>query len=369
MKVRTNILIEKEILVSAHEMGLNVSKSCENSLKQLIRAMQSINQPNGNMQQPFLNECSFAKENSKEPRAGIEPATCSLQGCEDGANTHTPIDWEAFMTWLEETQKLRHRVALNKVSYSKKYGHCLLERNLAEVRDLRETLRPNVIKALASLSKYLGIYQDFKKMLSDFGLQWVGKSSSDIMIERLQKVKDPNQIYAWIKETKEARPDLSDLLDLMAYTGLRLSEAINSYNLIIQLNAKGESYLCEEYYNEKTQTLEHFKHKETFLRSTKKAFVSFVPRELITRITQNQPTSYDSIHGDFVRDGRSMKFSDIREAHATFMTKYLREAEIDFLHGRCASSVFMRNYFNPALIGDLEARAMQGIQGIQERIK
>jgi intergrase/recombinase len=272
----------------------------------------------------------------------------------------------AFMTWLEETQKLRHRVALNKVSYSKKYGHCLLERNLAEVRDLRETLRPNVIKSLASLSKYLGIYQDFKKMLSDFGLQWVGKSSSDIMIERLQKVKDPNQIYAWIKETKEVRPDLSDLLDLMAYSGLRLSEAINSYNLIIELHGKKK---LREYYNDETQTLEHFKHKEIFLRSTKKAFVSFVPRELITKITQNQQTSYDSIHGDFQRDGRPMKFSDVREAHATFMTKYLREAEIDFLHGRCASSVFMRNYFNPALIGDLQARAMQGISEIQEKVR
>jgi len=270
------------------------------------------------------------------------------------------------MTWLEENQKLRHRVALNKVSYSKKYGHCLLERNLAEVRDLRETLRPNVIKSLASLSKYLGIYQDFKKMLSDFGLQWVGRSSSDIMIDRLQKVKDPNQIYTWIKETKDVRPNLSDLLDLMAYSGLRLSEAISSYNLIIELWEKKK---LREYYNDETQTLEHFKYKEIFLRSTKKAFISFAPKWLISRITQNQPTSYDAIHGDFVRDGRPMKFSDIREAHATFMTKYLREAEIDFLHGRCASSVFMRNYFNPALIGDLEARAMQGISEIQEKVR
>ncbi len=270
------------------------------------------------------------------------------------------------MTWLEDNQKLRHRVALNKVSYSKKFYQCLLNRDLSQVRDLRDTLRPNVIKSLASLSKYLGIYQDFKKMLSDFGLQWVGKSSSDIMIERLQKVKDPNQIYAWIKEVKVARPDLSDLLDLMAYSGLRLSEAISSYNLIIQLHREGK---LKEYYNKETQTLEHFKHKETFLRSTKKAFISFIPRELILRIIQNQPTSYDSIHGDFQRDGRPMKFSDVREAHATFMTKYLKEAEIDFLHGRCASSVFMRNYFNPALIGDLEARAIKGIQEIQEKVR
>jgi intergrase/recombinase len=257
-------------------------------------------------------------------------------------------------------------VAQDKVNYSKKFYQCLLNRDLSRVRDLRDSLRPNVIKALASLSKYLGIYQDFKKMLLDFGLQWIGRSSSDIMIDRLQKVKDPNQIYTWIKETKGARPDLSDLLDLMAYTGLRLSEAINSYNLIIELHGKKK---LREYYNDETQTLEHFKHKDTFLRTTKKAFVSFAPRELITRITQNQPTSYDSIHGDFVRDRRPMKFSDIREAHATFMTKYLREAKIDFLHGRCASSVFMRNYFNPALIGDLKARAFQGIQEIRGMIQ
>jgi len=310
-----------------------------------------------------------------EPRAGIEPATYSLQGYDDGHQTangisemaaiHT-IDWEAFMSWLEDTQKLRHKVAQDKVNYSKKFYQCLLNRDLSRVRDLRDSLRPNVIKALASLSKYLGIYQDFKKMLSDFGLQWIGRSSSDIMIDRLQKVKDPNQIYAWIKETKEARPDLSDLLDLMAYTGLRLSEAINSYNLIIELHGKKK---LREYYNDETQTLEHFKHKEIFLRTTKKAFISFVPRELILTIMQMELTSYDAIHGDFTRDGRPMKFSDVREAHATFMTKYLKEAEIDFLHGRCGNSVFMRNYFNPALIGDLEDRTMQGIREIQEKVR
>jgi hypothetical protein len=29
----------------------------------------------------------------------------------------------------------------------------------------------------------------------------------------------------------------------------------------------------------------------------------------------------------------------------------------------------MRNYFNPALIGDLEARAIKGIQEIQEKVR
>jgi len=43
------------------------------------------------------------------------------------------------------------------------------------------------------------------------------------------------------------------------------------------------------------------------------------------------------------------------------MTRFLNPAEIDFLQGRVSASVFMRNYFNPALIKDLKKRVFQGI--------
>jgi hypothetical protein len=39
----------------------------------------------------------------------------------------------------------------------------------------------------------------------------------------------------------------------------------------------------------------------------------------------------------------------------------LKESEIDFLHGRVSTSVFMRNYFNPALIGDLKERVFKAV--------
>ncbi len=35
MKVRTNVLIEREVLEKTRELGLNVSKACENALKNL----------------------------------------------------------------------------------------------------------------------------------------------------------------------------------------------------------------------------------------------------------------------------------------------------------------------------------------------
>ncbi len=58
----------------------------------------------------------------------------------------------------------------------------------------------------------------------------------------------------------------------------------------------------------------------------------------------------------------------IREAHATLMTKHLKDNEVDFLHGRVTSNVFMRNYFNPALIVDLRTRAQRAAMNIQKLI-
>jgi len=66
------------------------------------------------------------------------------------------------------------------------------------------------------------------------------------------------------------------------------------------------------------------------------------------------------------RQGFNLRFGDIRENYATFMTRWLNPPEIDFLQGRVSASVFMSNYFNPALIGDLRERIFQGIKEIAD---
>jgi intergrase/recombinase len=63
-----------------------------------------------------------------------------------------------------------------------------------------------------------------------------------------------------------------------------------------------------------------------------------------------------------------MRFGDLREYYATVMTKWLNQSEIDFLQGRISGSVFMRNYFNPALIGDLKERVFKGLTEIQSKL-
>jgi cobalamin biosynthesis Mg chelatase CobN len=50
------------------------------------------------------------------------------------------------------------------------------------------------------------------------------------------------------------------------------------------------------------------------------------------------------------------------------LAKTLGSAEIDFLHGRVSTSVFMRNYFNPAWITDLKERAQKGVTEIKKNL-
>ena len=63
-----------------------------------------------------------------------------------------------------------------------------------------------------------------------------------------------------------------------------------------------------------------------------------------------------------------LRFEDIREVHGTLLTKYLNEVEINFLHVRVSSSVFMRNYFNPSWISDLKQRTFKAVSDIIKRI-
>ena len=269
-----------------------------------------------------------------------------------------------FRDWLLKDRK-RHTV-VSMVSYARKDADCLFERDLSRVRDLPLGVRPHVLKSLSALSKFLGVYEEYKMLIKRYGLKWGGKSTDDIIIDRLTKVRDPDEIFNWIRQVKKLRPELNDFMDFMAITGMRLVETVESYNLIISLSRKGK---LNEYYNEEKRTLEHFKFKKLFIRKSKKVFVSFVPKELVTRISLNEKlTSKDAVIKKVKSRGLKSRFGDIRELHGTLMTKYLKESEINFIHGRVTASVFMKHYFNPVLIHDLKERVFKGIAEIQSKI-
>jgi hypothetical protein len=303
----------------------------------------------------------------RSPR--FEPGSSAWQASKE-------IDWEGFKKYIDD-KKYRGSYGTGLFNYAMQYKDCLFNGDLSRVRDLSDGMRPNILKALAALAKYSGCYDSFKRLVKDYDLGWGGRSADDIFIDRLTHVQNPDEIWTRIKTVKGVRPDLTELLDLMAITGMRFVEGITSYHLIGELAADEKLPVCivdkqykGGYYNRDLSALEHFRFKSTFIRSSKKAFVSFVPAKIVEAISEGpEIATGDAVQKLVQKKGLQLRFGDIREAHATLMTKYLKPPEIDFLHGRVTASVFMQHYFNPALIGDLKYRVFQGIQEIQQKIK
>jgi len=274
------------------------------------------------------------------------------------------IEWEKFKEWV--FKEYRHFTALDRLRYAKKYAYCIIKGNLTDLKMLNDGTRLHVLKALTALAKFLGIYENFRTLVKNYGLKCTDRNTDQVIINRLLKVVDSNEIFEWVRQVKERIPELSDFIDLMLATGLRLIEAIEGYNLIIKLSNEGK---LRQYYNEDREVLEHFRFKEIFIRNSKKAFISFVPKDLVHRIAKNQILDYDKVRKVVEWRIKKLRFGDLREFHGSTMTKYLRQPEIDFLHGRISASVFMQNYFNPNWIKDLKRRAFRGIEKIMNQVQ
>jgi len=79
------------------------------------------------------------------------------------------VDWEAFRDWLAK--------------------------DFSDVRNAPETIRPHIVKALSNLLKFLGMYDVFKELMRKYGISWRGKSTDDIVIERLTSVRNTEEIW------------------------------------------------------------------------------------------------------------------------------------------------------------------------------
>lgn len=287
----------------------------------------------------------------RSPR--FEPGSSAWQGV---------VDWNRFREWIE-AKNYRGSYPSTMFNYAQRYAECLFSKDLSALAEFSEAKRPQVLKALSCLSKFLGVYEEYKVLVKNYGLKWVGRNAEDLIIDRLNKTSDPEEIFQWIRNVKEARPELCEFMDFMAVTGLRLIEAFHSYNLIIKLTR--EKALSEKYYNIESGFLEHFRFKEIFIRSSKKAFVSYVPIGIIEAIGKKAPfKAVYSIRKRLVNRHIQQRFSDVRENHGSFVTEWLRPEEIDFLHGRLSSSVFLKHYYNPNLVSDLRSRVAKACLAI-----
>jgi len=215
-----------------------------------------------------------------------------------------------------------------------------------------------------ALSKYSGVYAQFKQRMKDYGLKWEGYDNFDSFLRILQN-KNPDTLE-WVKKCLGFFDETYKTFVLFALiSGMRRSEVINSFNLIIVLGKQGK---LSDYYNDELQALEHFRYRKLFLRGKKNVFFSFIPKEFVNKISQCSKVSISTLKRRRLKHGLSAQFQGVREYYATFMLQHkLLQQEVDILQGRIGRSMFMKHYFSPD-IKDLRDRTRNAVQQMLSQI-
>jgi intergrase/recombinase len=120
----------------------------------------------------------------------------------------------------------------------------------------------------------------------------------------------------------------------------------------------GEGILClrkirelglDKYPMNECGILEHWRHRETFLRRSKKLYISVLTDNLIEQLRHwNGSITYKRMRGAVQRAGAMADFYRLRKWHCTILRCNGIPSEIvDILEGRCPSSILGRSYMRP----------------------
>jgi intergrase/recombinase len=173
-----------------------------------------------------------------------------------------------------------------------------------------------------------------------------------------------------IKEMVRLLPGfMSRIIKFAVLIGLRPSEVVESVKLINDTEA------FSKYYNAERQCLEHYKFPDIFLRSIKKAFLSFMPHEIISNVKINQlrdnnnkniPT-YNAIRHACLSRGLKCDMRFCRKVFASHLRLCNIQPEIvDMLQGRVSTSILTRHYLVPN--NSLRDNVLDAIQKLEQQI-
>mgnify|MGYP000392009058 CR=1 FL=1 len=278
------------------------------------------------------------------------PAVTPLDTVADIVTAEDPKLWDAFQRYVMNAYSRIH--ARNILNYAKKYGRLLVIGDLSPLLELTPDKRRHVLTALAALAKFTGRYEEFKRLKKRYGIR-VEKPSKIMAQIDSSSLKE---LAEWINRAREI---LGAFIDFALATGMRPTEAIKSFNLIKELHEKDR---LGDYY--KDGWLEHFRYEKLFLRRTKKVYVSYCPREIVTAVTEYpEKLTVEKIRHR-LEEIKPLRLKQIRKLWASYMTKFLSEPEINLIQGRVSKSVFMQHYFNKDYIPDFQRRIEKGIKSL-----
>jgi hypothetical protein len=271
------------------------------------------------------------------------------------------IDWSQFKQFL--LQRTNSKTTGERLRYSKQFVSVLQTGDAQPLLQVTPDKRIHAMKALASLSRFLGCYDTWLQIRQRYNLKWSTGNESLATFQRffLDDKRTLESMLEWVRQAIRVVPaPMAAVIKFNVLTGLRPSEAIASVRLLNNFSA------AEKYYNPERQTLEHFRFPAIFLRRTKSAYISIITKEQLSGIgilgcktptpttttTTTTPTpTYEALRFRLERTGIKCHLGWCRKIYSSYLRQEAGiESEIvDLLSGRVPRTVFARNYFTPSV--------------------
>jgi hypothetical protein len=259
--------------------------------------------------------------------------------------------------------KYSRNYALSILEHSRKYYPLL--KNVNGIQLAKPTIRNNIINALTVLSRYFDCYEEFKNAMKTHGIKR-HKPDAIETFNRIFNGKEHTDLGKWYRDALAILNDNEKLyLKYAMLSGLRAAESVQSFNLIVTLGDNVDA----EYYNAQTKFIEHWRYPKLYIRNSKKCYVTAVPEELISEISQSQQVSYNAIAKRIRHNGLRMRVKQLRSFWATFMREHgILEESINLCQGRINwHSIFLKNYFkmNPE---ELSSRILKLLPKLEKKL-
>ena len=292
---------------------------------------------------PNLNELPNLNAPSKHTPDNLELALRQQNSLEHAlrleSSTFDDVFWINFEKYLKNNYG--KKTIYDRLLYAKKYAHVLQESNAQDLLALNLDKQKHAMKALAVLSKYLGCYEKWKQIKQNYQLKWSNGDSLQFFENFFDNNKNYSIMVNWLKDVCQKLPkQYGNTLKYCTLTGLRAEEACRSIQLLHSDR--------QHYFNQDSLILEHYKFPDSFLRKTKKAYVSIANEQILELAEQCGNLSYSAMSCYVRRHGLEMRMKYCRKIFSTHLRREGIEAEIiDLLQGRVPKSVFARHYFRP----------------------
>jgi integrase len=268
-----------------------------------------------------------------------------------------------FHNWLASQGKTKATIK-ETVNYAKKYGIVLDTGDASPLLTLSPRNKHHAMTALANLAKFTGRYDQWVQLRHRYNMKWSKGDSIESFERFFNDELNFDTMLQRIKEMIRLTPSIANIIKFDCLTGLRPAEVVESVRLINDKEA------FQKYYNPGRNALEHFRFPEVFFRQTKKAYISFIPPEVIEELVYQKakiPT-YDQIRLACWKIGIKCDMRYCRKIHASYLRQSGIESEIvDLLQGRVPRTVFARHYFTPSL--DYRQKVLQALDKLRKDIE